>query len=188
MLAVRRLRCGEGGRVTASLVEALHAWHDFYIVLATAAATLIGTMFVVVSIGIGFLTPERAREGGVFLTPTVVHLGVILASTLVAIAPFPEDRILWLAYGALALGGLAYAAFVGAHVSRRRLERGDRLWYGLAPIAGYLALLAAALLAARGMASCLWLLAAALAFLLLAAIRNAWDIVIFFVVQPRGPG
>jgi len=43
-------------------------------------------------------------------------------------------------------------------------------------------------MAARGLPSSLALLAAALAFLLLAAIRNAWDIVLFFVVQPRRPG
>ena len=39
-------------------VEAFHAWRDFYVLLGTGAATLIGAMFVVVSIGSSFLTEK----------------------------------------------------------------------------------------------------------------------------------
>lgn len=174
--------------MAAALAEALHGWHDFYVVLATAAATLMGAMFVVASIGSGFLTPERASEVRFFLTPTVIHLAFVLFAALVAIAPALDDSTLALAYGALGLGGLAYSGFVGANVRRRKLELGDRLWYGLAPVVGYACMAAAALMAALRLPSCLELLAAAFAFQLLAAIRNAWDLLIFFVVQPRGPG
>jgi hypothetical protein len=38
------------------------------------------------------------------------------------------------------------------------------------------------------MALCLDLLAAALGFLLVAGIRNAWDMILFLVTQARGPG
>jgi hypothetical protein len=60
--------------VTPSLGSLIAAWHDFFSLIGTAAATLIGAMFVVVSIGIGFLTQDRAVAIRTFLTPTVTHL------------------------------------------------------------------------------------------------------------------
>ena len=67
--------------------ELLHPWHDFYVFLGTAAATLIGAMFVVASIGGGFLTHDRSPEIRAFLTPTVVHLATILLACAVMLVP-----------------------------------------------------------------------------------------------------
>jgi hypothetical protein len=39
----------------ASPAELLHEWHDFYVLLGTASATLVGLMFVAVSIGTSVL-------------------------------------------------------------------------------------------------------------------------------------
>jgi hypothetical protein len=37
-----------------------HDWHDFYMLLGTASAALVALLFVAVSIGASFLTPERS--------------------------------------------------------------------------------------------------------------------------------
>src|SRR5580704_12466997 len=37
-------------------VEALKEWHDFYVLVGTAGATLLALLFVAVSLGTGFLT------------------------------------------------------------------------------------------------------------------------------------
>jgi hypothetical protein len=42
--------------------DALKGWHDFYLLVGTAGATLLALLFVAVSLGIGFLTEER--QGG----------------------------------------------------------------------------------------------------------------------------
>jgi hypothetical protein len=38
-----------------TMTEILRDWHDFYVLMGTATATLIGLMFVAVSIGAGLL-------------------------------------------------------------------------------------------------------------------------------------
>jgi hypothetical protein len=63
----------------------------------------------------------------------------------------------------------------------------DRLFYFLLPLLGYLlALIAAALLLAQSTTSAN-LIAAAVLTLLLAAIRNAWDMMVWIVIKiPSG--
>ena len=41
--------------------DALKEWHDFYLLVGTAGATLLALLFVAVSLGTGFLTsmPDR---------------------------------------------------------------------------------------------------------------------------------
>jgi hypothetical protein len=40
----------------------LEHWHDFYLLLGTAGATLVALLFVAVSLGVGYLTPERSSR------------------------------------------------------------------------------------------------------------------------------
>ena len=118
----------------------------------------------------------------------MIHLATVLFTSALALAPSLDGRALALLAGLVSLVGLAYSCLVGRNAARHALELGDRLWYGALPVVGYEALLAAALMVLRRGDFCLETLAAALALLLLAAIRNAWDILLFFVIQPKGPG
>lgn len=172
----------------------LEAWHDFYAAIGTFSATLLGAMFVVASIGSGFLTHERAEASRIFLTPVVVHLTTILLGCALTMAPGLDWRWLGVLLGGGSLAGCGYAGFVGLHVRRRPVDRDDRIWYGGLPVLAHAALLAAAVLALLGHPYCLDVLAAGLALLLVASIRNAWDLILFFVresapsrTDPPGP-
>ena len=68
-------------------VELIHTWHDFFVFMGTASATLIGAMFVVASIGGGFLTRDRSPEIRAFLTPTVIHLATVLLGCALMLVP-----------------------------------------------------------------------------------------------------
>ena len=48
--------------------DALKGWHDFYLLVGTAGATLLGLLFVAVSLGRGFLTKERQRGTRTFMS------------------------------------------------------------------------------------------------------------------------
>ena len=168
-------------------IELLHAWHDFYVFMGTAAATLIGAMFVVASIGGGFLTRDRSPEIRAFLTPTLVHLATILLGSALMLAPGLEAPSLLIPVGAAALAGLAYSGLVAGRLLRRRIDLGDRVWYAVVPFAGYGAMLAAAVMIALWVPASLETLAVSVALLLIAGVRNAWDLILFFVAQPRGP-
>ncbi len=157
-------------------------------ILGTASATLIGAMFVVVSIGTGFLTRDRAIGIRTFLTSTVTNLSATLFGAALTLVPALDW--LWLGgiIGVVSIAGLVYELreMLGFD-QHNHADRSDWFWYTIFPVIGYALLLAAAVTALRGMAVSLDLLAAALAFLLVAGIRNAWDMIVFLVTIPRTP-
>src|ERR1051326_1357472 len=123
----------------------LATWHDFFVLIGGAAATLIGAMFVVVSIGSGFLTRERAAGIRAFLSSTVAHLSTVLFGVILAMVP--ELGWSWFAaiVGAAGLAGIAYSlhAIVGFGQHQHTVAS-DLIWYMIVPLIGYLLLLATA--------------------------------------------
>ena len=117
----------------------------------------------------------------------MVHFATVLITCVVLVAPLGATPlgVLLLAIGA---AGLGYACFVWLRMGRRgftsTIDLADRFWYALSPVAGHLLLIAAVLvlLLLRDERS-LEVLAVAIALLLLAAIRNAWDITAWAVTR-----
>jgi len=168
-----------------ALTEALSRWHDFYALIGTAAATLVGLMFVAASIGAGVFT--RAHQAGIrsFLSPTVVHFSAVLLICLLASAPTET----WLSLGILltcaGLIGLAYSAWIwrrmAMHGITPTIDVVDRLLYTMLPIAVYLVVTGAGLGLALGNGGSLNVLAVGLVLLLAIGIRNAWDMTVWII-------
>ncbi|HTT79290.1 MAG TPA: hypothetical protein VMF86_06390 [Stellaceae bacterium] len=173
--------------MAGSAAAAFRDWHDFYVLLGTAAATLIGAMFVVASIGAGFLTREHAPHIRVFLTPTVIHLATIVLASITALVPALDWRSLAAVFAAGGASGVVYSMLVGWRVARRRVEWSDQVWYALMPIVGYGVILAAALSIFLDAVPSFAAIAAGLALLLVVGIRNAWDMIVFFAARDRRP-
>ena len=55
------------------VIESLKEWHDFYVLVGTAGATLLALLFVAVSLGAGFLTEDHQAGTQTFMSPVVVH-------------------------------------------------------------------------------------------------------------------
>jgi hypothetical protein len=55
----------------------LERWHDFYVLVGTAGATLVALLFVAISLGAGFLTDKRANATRAFFSPVVVHFTAV---------------------------------------------------------------------------------------------------------------
>ena len=169
------------------LLDTLKPWQPFYSLLGTASATLIGLLFVAASVGSRVFTEERQHGLRAFLSPTVVHFGSVLAACLIGMAPTQS----WLLSGSLigleGLCGLVYAASVlhgmVRHGFMTKIDLEDRVWYAALPATSY------ALIAAAGLSLCLsleagcGLLALGLMLLLLAGIRNAWDMTVWTVTR-----
>src|SRR5437870_11441690 len=68
-------------------VKSLEQWHEFYLLLGTAAAALVALLFVAVSVGSRVLTPERAAGTRTFVSPVVVHFSSVLFASAVALVP-----------------------------------------------------------------------------------------------------
>jgi hypothetical protein len=173
----------------ATPAELFHDWHDFYVLVATASATLVGLMFVAMSIGTTVFTEEHRAALETFLTPTVVHFAAVLFSGLVIVIPAES----WTSLGAvLGAGGLAGAIYCGRLlmlvVIRHsfNVERIDRLFYLLFPLIGYLLVLATGVLLFMASPVGAVVMAVAILVLLIAGLRNAWDMMVWIVI--RAPG
>src|SRR5215831_15743608 len=133
-----------GSIVQEAGVSLLPAWQNFYVIIGSAAATLTGLMFVVITL-IARAGQRRSSESvGAFGTPTVVHFGAALLVAAILSAPW---QALWnagLLLGLIGLGGVIYLVIVVLRTRRQDsyqqvLE--DWVWYQIFPFISYLALL-----------------------------------------------
>jgi hypothetical protein len=166
------------------IARPLEGWHEFYGLLGTAAATLVGLLFVVASIGSGRLSGERRSPTHTFTTPILAHYSYVLFVSLVALAPVNTNTSLASIIGLSAVAGLAYSTFITVRVFRSSVsDIEDHFGYGASPPAIYLVTLAAAVCIYAHSPIGPVLLAAALFGLLIVNIRNSWDLTLFFAQQ-----
>jgi len=175
---------------SSSLAELLDAWHDFDLLIGTAAATLVGLMFVAASIGTSVFTEKDRAAMKAFISPTVVHFSAVLLVAIVSLIPSHDWPALAGLLALVAIPGAVYSANLWLQLFIRRrfnIDIVDRLFYALIPVLGYLLLLLAALILLRQSPAGLDLLAAAQITLLLAGIRNAWDMMLWIVIRAPTP-
>jgi hypothetical protein len=167
--------------------EALKEWHDFYVLVGTAGATLLALLFVAVSLGAGYLTEERQTATRTFMSPIVVHFASVFFLSAVALFPSHQARFFAAFIGATALVGAAISSYITIQVVRTDLTNylEDYFAYGVLPGVAYLALLAAAVSIYLGKDFGLNALAGALLLLTLVNIRNAWDLTLAMARRRR---
>jgi hypothetical protein len=168
-------------------IEALKEWHDFYVLVGTAGATLLALLFVAVSLGAGFLTEERRAATSTFMSPVVVHFTSVFFLSAVALLPWHQARLFAALIGVTALIGAILSTYITIQVVRTDMTNyvEDYLAYGLLPGLGYLALLAAAVSIYLEKEFGLDALAGALLLLAIVNIRNAWDLSLTMVHHHR---
>jgi hypothetical protein len=66
----------------------LHRWDHFFVMTGTAGATLIGLLFVIITLGTGMFTARGVLSTSVFQTPTLIHFGGVLFESLFVLAPW----------------------------------------------------------------------------------------------------
>jgi hypothetical protein len=186
MLVPHRSGAVKDARLQESAITQLQNWHEFYILIGTVAVTIIGAMFVVASIATGYLTPESAARGRVFLSPIVLHLATIVLGCAVVMVPGLGMTPFAILFGLGGIVGLLYSALIAGRVRQTEIDLEDRIWYAAVPIMAYLVMITAAVLVLRQDPIGLDTLAAANALLLVTGIRNAWDLTLFFAVMVKG--
>jgi hypothetical protein len=171
------------------MLSPLASWQPFYVLVGTAAATLVGLQFVVITLIAGV---QRRSSGAfeAFTTPNIVHLGAALLLAALLSAPW---QVLWqasLLLGLSGLGGVTYVLIVLGRAHRQRdyhpvLE--DWLWHMVFPLVSYTALLVAAIVLPGHPAPALFVIAAAILLLLFIGIHNAWDNVTYIALELSQP-
>jgi hypothetical protein len=162
----------------------LHGWDNFYIMAGTAGATLIGLLFVIITLGT-HLSPSRVAHGvRAFLTPTLVHFGSVLLQALVVLVPWPSA---WPAGLVLAFCGLVGLVYLVDVVLKRQkvqfvsLHLLDWIPYAGIPALANLNLITGAIgiIAEKSFAP--YCLAGAITLFLFAGIYGAWDLTLWIV-------
>lgn len=167
------------------MTETLEKWHDFYILVGTASATLVALLFVAASLGTGLLTAERTAPTRTYMSPVVIHFAAVFFIAAVALAPALHRYFFAGLIGAAGLTGAIIAAVISVRLLAATRDVADRLAYGVVPALAYLVVVAAAWLTAAGTAWALDLLAGALLTLLIVNIRNVWDLTLAMIRMPR---
>lgn len=172
--------------MTASPIPFLDGWDNFYVIVGSSAAALIGLQFVVIALIKDTSTRTTSGTISAFGTPTVVHLGGALIIACFMSAPWTAAIELTLALAVCGLVGLAYGIVVIAEARGQSSYTPvwqDWLWHSMLPLVAYAMILIAALLLHGSPRGGAFLIAAATLGLLLIAIHNAWDTVTFIVLQ-----
>jgi hypothetical protein len=162
--------------------HALHDWHDFYVLVGTAGATLLALMFVAASLGAGILTSKSRAATRMYMSPVVSHFAFVFLMASFGLMPVQSARSFSVLIGLTALVGLVATAIISARLLAgftKDIE--DRLAYGLLPAIGYFAALAAAIMIFYGQEWSFHVLAGGLLLLVLVNIRNVWDLTLSMV-------
>ena len=168
----------------------LPTWQNFYVIIGTAAATLTGLMFVVMTLTARVRDRKSNEAQGAFSSPTVVHFSTVLFVAAILSAPW---QALWnagLLLGLCGLGGVTYVVIVVRRARRQtdyQLVLEDWLWYITFPLVSYIAFVVSAILLPVNPAPALFVIAAATLLLLFTGIHNAWDTVTYVAIYLSQP-
>jgi hypothetical protein len=172
-------------------IAGLSGWDNFYVIVGSSGAALIGLQFVVITL----ITESRRRTTlssvAAFGTPTVVHLAGALLLSAIMSAPWRSVRALSVSLGVFGILGLAYCAMVIAHARRQTVYKPvweDWLWHMVLPSCAYAAVAVSAFLLREDGRGVSFLIAGCALGLLLISIHNAWDTVTYIVVDDPAGG
>jgi hypothetical protein len=166
-------------------------WGEFYLMAGSAAAVLIGLIFVVIS-----LMQDRTRStvlvgSKLYMGPIVLSVSFVLVVSAAALTPGISREAFAAVSAAVALWGLMRAMMSIIGISRLSGIEDPPHWtdvwfYGVIPSVLWLALAGVAFDFWTGVSWSREALAAVVTAVLLLAIRNEWDLITW--IAPRsGP-
>jgi hypothetical protein len=133
-------------------MEALHEWHEFYLLVGTAAATVLALLFVAVSLGAGYLTSQHQAPTRTFMSPVVIHFTSVFFVAAICLIPSHGPVFFSALIAATAVVGIVVSAVTSVQVIRKDWTQyvPDYFAYGLLPVVAYLTLLIAGVMIYAG--------------------------------------
>jgi hypothetical protein len=173
--------------VDDAFLQMLRDWQTYYFILATAAATLVGLMFIAASLGARLVTADTVAMVHTWVTPTILHFGSALFISALITLPTLTSTSFVVFLGIAGVAGLVYDAMVGIGMWRQTasnpLPLNDWLWYVGAPAVSYGLVVITAVGLPGSDSQFLNALALGVALLVASGIRNAWDLMLWIAQQ-----
>jgi hypothetical protein len=163
----------------------LARWNNFYVIVGSAAAALIGLQFVAMALIASAPQDVTAEGGAAFGSPTVVHFGVTLFLSALLQAPWQTIAVAADVWGLLGLGGLVYSVIVTWRMIRQSAYKPvfeDWLFHSWLPLIAYSILAFSALACSSHPRQSLFAVGGGALLLLFDGIHNAWDNVAYHVL------
>jgi hypothetical protein len=174
-----------------TLSQSLRDWQTFYFLVGGAAAGLVGLTFVAITVGSGVIAKTDVSGLRTFVNPSLIHFIYVLVTASVVVMPSVtrvQLGILLVLAGLVSFGrALGSVPFMWQQYKRRVVDMHDWAWYFLAPLVSYLMFVGTGTVLLLGTSQALNLLAWASILLLVAGIRNTWDMVLWFILPKREP-
>lgn len=167
----------------------LSAWQNFYVIVGSAGAALIGIQFVVIAFVSNLNKNPTAESISAFSTPTVLHLGGALLVSAIMCAPWPSMLPASVVLTVCGVAGLGYDATVMFRARRQTIYKPvleDWLWHVILPCGMHAAIALGSIFLRAATQHALFVIGAAALGLLLIGIHNAWDTVTYMVISSSG--
>lgn len=162
-------------------------WQNFYLLVGTAAATLIGLMFVAVTFGASLVRSESATSARAFLDPPFTHFVTVLFLSCLMLVPTMSATLVGAALFVVTM--LRGTALVGvgrrmqeAHRRYNDVELSDWMIAIVVPAVCYGGLIATGVGFVVGRAAAFGGLAAIVVAILLLGILAAWELIIWLAL------
>jgi hypothetical protein len=171
-----------------TFAQAVEGWHDFYLMIGTAAATLVGLLFVSLSLNVDAITRKENADLRVLAAQTFTSfLNAVMLAVLFLI---PHQEPLGLGLPLLGISGYGLYETVGRFLKTRRARlhtwgSGGVARRFVAPTLCFVALTIIAVSVLLGQTGGLYWLVPAMILLIVAASRNAWDLLLRLREPPR---
>jgi hypothetical protein len=183
--------CGNlsGAGMVEAATSVLTGWESFYVIVGSSGAALIGLQFVVIVLIADVRIEGGSGEGiAAFGTPTVVHFGSALAVSAFMSAPWGGLAGVRTALALVALSGIGFV--IRALIRARRQQAykpvlEDWIWHTLLPLTAYSTILISMLMAGIHTHGAFFAVAIAALGLLFIGIHNAWDTVVWIVINSK---
>ncbi|HKC02772.1 MAG TPA: hypothetical protein VKC17_05650 [Sphingomicrobium sp.] len=166
-------------------------WGDFYLLAGSAAAVLIGLIFVVVT-----LMQDRPRStvlngSKLYMGPVVLHVTFVLVLSATALIPGVSSTEFAMISGAVSIWGVARGLISTTGIQRLtgpdKAHWTDMWFYGVIPTALFVVLGVVTFAAWRDLPWAAQGVAAVITGALLLCIRNEWDLVTWLTPRPDSP-
>jgi len=159
----------------------IESWHDFYLMIGTAAATLMGLLFVSLSLNVDIITRQENDDLRILARQSFTNfLCIIMFSVIFLI---PSQSTLGLGLPLLGIGGFGLYTTIYRYLNSRKNR--PRSWGNrditvrfILPVVCYATLLIIAILALMGMTGGLYWLVPVMILLIVNTSTNAWDLLL----------
>lgn len=179
-----------------NITETANVWHDFYLLAGGASATLIGLLFVGVSIHIEMIAHEKAKALRQIAGQILFNFVYVIAIALTIVSPVVNSVLL--AIVLLVIGITGFARLIVRMVNVMRIERNwfaeelinpvNSIAHVLLPAACFLVVLAGGMVALRSpeqLQTVFALMMIAVVYLIIRAIVDAWNLLIQLAIFKR---